>query len=108
MFSWPDLRRKEELSEAGVKERDTSLKYILSVSSITLGRLICRLGNTYAENHETADNGLVLGVGGLVVEGADKALLGPRAGGNDALVRGHCVYDVRYEGRGRSLMLMLE
>jgi hypothetical protein len=64
-----------------------------------IGHLICRLGNTYAENHETADNGLVLGVGGLVVEGADEALLGPRAGGNDALVRGHCVYDVGYEGR---------
>jgi hypothetical protein len=36
-FGWLDLRRKEELSEAGVEERDTGLKQILSVSSITLG-----------------------------------------------------------------------
>jgi hypothetical protein len=34
------------------------------------------MDETYAEDKETADDGLVLGVGGLVVDGADEALLG--------------------------------
>lgn len=34
---WLDLRRKEELSEAGVEERDAGLKQISSVSWITMG-----------------------------------------------------------------------
>jgi hypothetical protein len=50
-----------------------------------------RWDETYTEDKETADNGLVLGVGGLVVDGADEALLGAGAGGNDALVGGHFV-----------------
>lgn len=33
---WLDLRRKEELSEAGVEERDAGLKRISSVSWITI------------------------------------------------------------------------
>lgn len=41
---------------------------------------------TYAEDNQAADNGGVLRVGGLVVDGAEKALL---AGGNT--LRGHFV-----------------
>lgn len=34
---WLDLRRKEELSEAGVEERNAGLKQISSVLWITMG-----------------------------------------------------------------------
>lgn len=44
---------------------------------------------TYTEDHDAADNGGVLGVGGLVVDGAEQALARASVLGESDTVGGH-------------------
>lgn len=91
-----DLRRKEELAEAAVEERDADLGRKGSVTQfiITLWKS-CKM---YTEDQDAADNGVVLRVGGLIVDGAQEALLRTGGVGDDNALGGHCY---RWERRCR-------
>lgn len=65
-----------------MEECDTGLRMLVSQSCIWRSW-------TYTEDQEAADNGGVLGGGGLIVDGAHEALLGATIVGDDDTVGGH-------------------
>lgn len=78
-----DLRREEELAEAAVEERDTGLEEM----SVELFDANLEIVQTYTEDQDAADNGGVLRGSGLIVDGAQEALLrtGSRVGDDDTI-----------------------
>lgn len=70
-----------EESDTGLEEESVSLNGLKRRS-----REPC----TYSEDHQAADNGGVLGVGGLVIDGAEHALVGASVLGEGDTVGGHC------------------
>lgn len=72
-----------------MEERDTGLYKQLGFPDIPRGTAVRRSKRkTYAEDQQTSHDGGVLGVGDLIVGGADEALLGA-TGRNDNLLGRH-------------------